>query len=100
MKVDLCNAILPILGTNSSIDVIRELGLSDLIVIWTNAARLLDSNDGVPPVSPEMKKKFLSDVNEIFMMIREKVTKLTSGYSLEDQGTKLPFLSDEGCIYL
>lgn len=100
MKADLCNAILPILGTNSSIDVIRELGLSDLIVIWTNAARLLDSNDGVPPVSPEMKKKFLSDINEIFMMIREKVTKLTSGYSLEDHGTKLPFLSDEGCIYL
>ena len=97
---ELCNAIIPILGTSSSIDVIKEFELSDLIILWTNAARLLDSNDGVPPVSTEMKKKFLSDMDEIFMMIRKKVLKLTEGYTLEDDGTKLPFLSGEGCIYL
>ena len=95
---ELCNAIIPILGTSSSIEVLRELFIRDLIIIWTESMRMVDSNDGIPPVAKEIRRKFSSDLSEIFQMISKKLLQLEEGFYLEDRNTKCPYINSNGHV--
>lgn len=97
---ELYNAMIPIMGTASSIEIFKELSLRDLVILWTESMRMLEANDGIPPVSKEISKKWLSDFKDVFYMIAEKVKTLPEVFYLEDEATKMPHFTKEECIPL